>query len=146
MTPGQNTTAVADPCDIKYYRPQCGAFTSSIIIQVTDVVGSTNVFVSTRTENPGPYNFTVFSSATPFKTISFQQNGTIRPVFIGVQGVAATNSFIINVYSGKLFFCFDFSLFVLVLPLSFICFPLFVTWIIFFEFQTSTKTPVIRSR
>jgi hypothetical protein len=104
VTPGQNTVASVDSCDIKYYRPQCGAFTSTIIIQVQDLVGATNVFVSTVTENPGPYNFSVVSTTTPFKTIVFRQNGTILPVYIGVQGVGAVNSFTINIFSGLVYF------------------------------------------
>jgi hypothetical protein len=104
VTPGQNTTAVADPCDIKYYRPQCGAFTNSIIIQVEDTTGSTVVYVSTITETPGPYNYSIISSTTPYKTIVVTQTESILPVFIGVQGVAPANSFVINVYSGMRLF------------------------------------------
>jgi hypothetical protein len=104
LTPGQSTVTSVDACDIKYFRPQCGSLTSSIIIDVEDISGSTNVYISTTNANPGPFSFAQRGlSTTASKSFTSTQSGTIQPVYISVQGVSAANTFSLNVYSGLCF-------------------------------------------
>jgi uncharacterized protein YegL len=102
LTPGDTSTVSISGCEIKYFKPQCGVFTSSLVIEVTDVQGSTNVYLSSSAKNPSPFaNDQWLAANVSRKVFAITRTSTnIVPVYIAVQGVGSVNSFTLNVWSG----------------------------------------------
>ncbi len=105
LTPGNSTQTTVSACEIKYFRPQCGLLTNQVFVRAQDLTGSTSVFLSTSDANPGPFSFSQrdLNSTIKMFTVS-QAPDSVQPVYIGVQGVAASSNVLLDVYSGL--FCF----------------------------------------
>jgi hypothetical protein len=106
VQPGSQTTSNVNSCEVKYFQPQCGSVTSSLVIEIVDVVGSTNAYISSVDSLPGPFSFEQAAYAnTTRKTFKVVRSAAdIRPLYIGVEGASTrgSNQFTINVWSGML--------------------------------------------
>jgi hypothetical protein len=90
------TTTIAQG-DFRYFKRLLQG--TSLVVEVDDVVGSTNVFISTTQKNPGPYdNIGEDTSGSARKVMRSSQSSTV--VYIALQGRSAGESkATVNVYS-----------------------------------------------
>jgi hypothetical protein len=106
LTPGNSTRSTIGACEIKYFRPQCGALSNEVVVRVQDLSGSTSVYVSTSDSSPGPYSYTQSNAVSTIKSFAVSQVAdNVQPVYIGILGVANTSEFLIDVYNGLCFVC-----------------------------------------
>ena len=104
LTPGSKTVTSVIGCDIKYFNPQRGAFSAYVIVEIVNLTGSTNAYVSTIDKNPGPFSYDVSALGSTNATKIFRiarSVSEITPLYIGVEGVASDSSFSLDVWSGK---------------------------------------------
>jgi hypothetical protein len=96
-TEGDEVETTVEQGDFRYLKRLLEG--TSLVVEVDDIVGSTNVFISTTQKNPGPYdNMEGDTSGAVRKVLRSSQSSTV--VYIALQGRSAgTSKATVNVYS-----------------------------------------------
>ena len=54
MRPCENTTSIIFEDVLEYYQAECSSFRSSVLVELIDLQGSSHLYCSAATTNPGP--------------------------------------------------------------------------------------------
>lgn len=92
VEPGQAVvTTTVESCDMRFFKPQCSNL-ANVKIVLTVNSGSADLYVSTRTTQPGPFNYEQRDiSASAIKIILVTKSAS-DSVYVGVRGTSIVPS------------------------------------------------------
>lgn len=103
---GSTVTAEVECGETSYFKPVCKVLTKKMIVDVSDLTGSTSVYVSTDEKNPGPFEYTWKDESSGIKHLIITAGDANSNVYVGVLGTACVcdaaddvSEFTIDVYN-----------------------------------------------
>lgn len=83
INPGEALRTEIKNGEMRYLTPSCKILTDHFIVDANDVQGSTSIFVSTTSQNPGPFSYDK-KSETPGRKQIYMETPKISPIYVGV--------------------------------------------------------------
>jgi hypothetical protein len=78
--------------ETRYFQPVCPVMTERMVIDVTDLSGSSSLYVSTKDKNPGPFDYELRDETPGRKHLVIKRGSIGGGVFIGVVATACAGT------------------------------------------------------
>eukprot|EP00040_Diaphanoeca_grandis_P011481 m.58856 g.58856 ORF g.58856 m.58856 type:complete len:2591 (+) comp22623_c0_seq1:340-8112(+) len=104
LTAGEQTDTSVGNCEIKYFSPSCGVVEGADLrITIAEITGSVEVYISSTSSHPGPFDYEVKDTTDDTEKILFirlQEGQTSANIIIAVKGTSdGNNEFTLDAWS-----------------------------------------------